>query len=97
MRVNIYSQEFTPEFAIVSKHGVNAKGEAEEFKGIRIFLKSPEELHHTLDDVDRSAVTFWLPKSDHRVAEMAEMFYSICGELQHMRLQHMRVFTAPKA
>jgi len=58
MRVNIYAEELTSEFRIVKKKADTGK----IFLGVRFFLKSPKSLHHTEEDDDRSAVTFWGPK-----------------------------------
>lgn len=80
MRVNIYSQEFTDEIRVIAKEGENEKGERETFYGIRLYFKSTDVLHHTATDDDRSAVTFWLPKSIHNKAIMANTFYTI-GDL----------------
>lgn len=66
MRINIYSQELTNQIALVHKDGLNAEGEPETFYGVRFYLVSAETLHHTEKDDDRSAVTFWLPKSETR-------------------------------
>lgn len=57
MRINVYSQELTKEVTLVSK--TDERGNVHH--GVRIFFMSPEILHHTADDDDRSAVTFWLP------------------------------------
>lgn len=35
-----------------------------EHYGVRAYLASPELLHHTPDDDDRSAITFWVPEAD---------------------------------
>ncbi len=55
MRMNVYHEELTRETEVVettSKNGV-------KYYGFRIFLKSHPDLHHTEEDDDRSAVTFW--------------------------------------
>jgi hypothetical protein len=57
MRINVYSQELTKEVKLVEK--VSSDGKTHY--GIRLFLASPDILHHTPDDDDRSAVTFWVP------------------------------------
>lgn len=54
MRVNIYSEELTPRIEKVTKE---ANGIT--FHGVRFYLKSPAGLHHTAEDDDTSAVTFW--------------------------------------
>jgi hypothetical protein len=43
---------------------------------MRINVYSQELTHPPMDD-DRSAVTFWLPKSQHRREEMAQAFERI--------------------
>ena len=55
MRVNIYEEELTEEIELVWVEPRPDK----RFVGIRLFLKSPEALHHVSDDDDRSAVTIW--------------------------------------
>jgi hypothetical protein len=56
MRVNIYAEEITHEVSIAVK-AVNQK----LFYGVRLFLKSPKELHYGTSDDDRSAITLWVP------------------------------------
>lgn len=56
MRVNIYGEELTSEIEIIKK-----KEGDRTFVGIRFYLKSHPALHHTEDDNDQSAVTFWVP------------------------------------
>lgn len=58
MRLNIYQEEITNEVALVSKTTEAGR----TFYGARVFLASAPELHHTEDDDDRSAVTFWVGK-----------------------------------
>ena len=72
MRVHIYSQELTKEVGTVSKMAV---GTGITYHGVRIFLASPEILHHTPADDDRSAVTFWIPNCESfRPADLAKCF-----------------------
>lgn len=59
MRVNIYSQELTGEVAIISKESNTGL----TYSAVQFMLHSSEKLHHPPADDDRSAVTFWLPKS----------------------------------
>ncbi len=77
MRINVYSQELTTDVAIVAKSGINETGEPEQFYGVRLYLLSPEQLHHTIIDDDRSAITLWLPKSSHRRQDLANAFYEM--------------------
>jgi hypothetical protein len=59
MRLNIYSQELTPEIELVSKTADTGI----TYYGVRMYLASPDILHHTPDDDDRSAITFWIPNN----------------------------------
>jgi hypothetical protein len=59
MRLNIYSQEFTKEIELISKTADTGI----TYYGMRMYLASPVILHHTPDDDDRSAITFWLPNN----------------------------------
>jgi hypothetical protein len=59
MRINIYSQELTKEVKLVSKEADTGI----TYFGVRMYLASPDILHHTSDDDDRSAITFWLPNN----------------------------------
>lgn len=70
MRMNIYSQELTSEVKLVEKKS-NTKV---SYHGVQFFLHSSDKLHHPPMDDDRSAITFWLPKSDHRREELAKSF-----------------------
>ena len=53
-RFNVYSEELTYRVERVTKE---ANGQT--FHGVRFYLKSPPELHHSAEDDDTSAVTFW--------------------------------------
>lgn len=71
MRINVYSQEMTKEIALVSKTSDNGR----THYGLRIYLASPDILHHTPDDDDRSAVTFWIPNCGSFTArELGDLF-----------------------
>lgn len=59
MRMNIYSQELTSEVTLIEK--VAETGIT--YYGVRMYLASPSILHHTTDDDDRSAITFWIPNA----------------------------------
>lgn len=58
MRINVYAEELTEDVEIVEKKPDNVDV---TFYGIRFYLKSPESLHHSADDDDRSAITLWIP------------------------------------
>jgi hypothetical protein len=59
MRINVYSQELTKEVVLVSK----VADTGITYYGIRLYLASPDILHHTEEDDDRSAITFWIPNN----------------------------------
>ncbi len=62
MRVNVYSQELTDEISYIHK----AADTGVTYGAVRLFLHSTPRLHNTASDDDRSAITFWLPKSKER-------------------------------
>jgi hypothetical protein len=73
MRVNVYSQELTSEVIAVEK----TSNTGITYHAAQLVLHSSDRLHSPPDDDDRSAVTFWLPKSAHRREEMAKAFEEI--------------------
>jgi hypothetical protein len=81
MRINVYSQELTKEVTVVEK--VSDTGII--YYGIRMFLASSDLLHDTIDDDDRSAITFWVPtansftKTDlsHVFSDMAALAFQV--------------------
>jgi len=70
MRINVYSQELTDEVQIIEK--VSNTGLV--YSAVQFMLHSSERLHHPPADDDRSAVTFWLPKSEARRRELRVSF-----------------------
>ncbi|WP_424195467.1 hypothetical protein ACMYR3_06005 [Ampullimonas aquatilis] len=73
MRINVYSQELTSEvWPIVKQSNTGVT-----YHAAQLILHSSERLHHPPEDDDRSAVTFWLPKSPQRREEMAVAFERI--------------------
>ena len=73
MRINVYSQELTSEVIPVEK----ASNTGITYHAAQLVLHSSSMLHHPPADDDRSAITFWLPKSAHRREEMATAFEEI--------------------
>ena len=70
MRVNVYSQELTDEVNLIEKEAdTNIT-----YSAVQMMLHSSEKLHHKAGDDDRSAVTFWLPKTRSRREELAVAF-----------------------
>lgn len=90
MRVNVYTQELTSDCELVRKEGTNLRGENEVFYGIRLYLKSPSELHSTEIDDDRSAITFWLPRPNE---PMAKEFVEVIGDMAEMVTDHYNSLT----
>lgn len=70
MRVHIYSQELTDEVQLICKRADTGL----DYHGVQFILHSSDRLHHDVDDDDRSAVTFWLPRSESRRELMAQAF-----------------------
>jgi len=70
MRINVYSQELTDEVQVEEK--VSNTGLT--YTAIRLMLHSSEMLHHPPADDDRSAISFWLPKSAERRELLAKTF-----------------------
>lgn len=75
MRINVYSQELTTEVLLVAKRSNTGL----VYHAAQLILHSSERLHHPPNDDDRSAVTFWLPKSQERRERMAEAFEEIAS------------------
>lgn len=72
MRLNIYSQELILDDNRALEIVTQVSDTGVIYSGVRMFLHSSERLHDTPDDDDRSAITFWLPKSrDNRRALMS--------------------------
>jgi hypothetical protein len=59
MRINVYSQELTKEIEHVQKTADTGI----TYHAIRMYLASPDVLHHKPGDDDRSAITFWIPNA----------------------------------
>lgn len=70
MRINVYSQELTDEVVLVEK----PSNTGITYTAVQFILHSSEKLHHPPFDDDRSAVTFWLPKSVKRRERLAQAF-----------------------
>lgn len=78
MRINLYSQELTDEVELIETKADTGV----LYTAVRMYLHSTEKLHHTPDDDDRSAISFWLPKSNKRREELARAFERMA---QHVR------------
>ena len=75
MRINVYSQELTPEVLLVEK----PSNTGVTYHAAQLILHSSDRLHHPPSDDDRSAVTFWLPKSAERREQVAKAFEKIAA------------------
>ena len=75
MRINVYSQELTSEVIPIEKKSNTGV----TYHAAQLILHSSPKLHHPPEDDDRSAITFWLPKSKHRREEMAKAFEEIAA------------------
>ncbi len=70
MRINVYSQELTSEVHLINKKSNTGL----VYSAVQLMLHSSDKLHHPPEDDDRSAVTFWLPKSEGRRELLATLF-----------------------
>jgi hypothetical protein len=75
MRINVYSQELTDEVILIEKDSNTGV----VYNAAQLVLHSSPHLHHPPMDDDRSAVTFWLPKSEERREAMAKAFEKIAA------------------
>lgn len=73
MRINVYSQELTEETKLISK-GSNT---SIVYHAVQLILHSSNMLHHPPEDDDRSAVTFWLPRTKERRESLARAFEAL--------------------
>lgn len=78
MRINVYSQELTSEVVSIQKKSNTGL----VYSAVQVILHSSERLHHPPQDDDRSAVTFWLPKSPERREEFARTLERMAAEVR---------------
>lgn len=78
MRINVYSQELTSEVVLIEKESNTGL----VYSAVQMILHSSDKLHHPPEDDDRSAVTFWLPKSRSRRLELASTFRRMALEVE---------------
>jgi hypothetical protein len=83
MRINVYSQELTCETHTVEK--VSNTGLV--YSAVQLMLHSSPMLHHPPSDDDRSAVTFWLPKSADRREGLAQAFEEMASRVRAARAE----------
>lgn len=81
MRINVYSQELTSEVNTVEKKSNTGL----VYSAVQLTLHSSPMLHHPPQDDDRSAVTFWLPKSAERREQLAQAFEDMASKVRDAR------------
>lgn len=81
MRINVYSQELTSEVKTVEKESNTGL----VYSAVQMMLHSSPMLHHPPQDDDRSAVTFWLPKSRERREALAFTFEEMAAKVREAR------------
>lgn len=81
MRINVYSQELTDEVQTVEK----TSNTGLVYSAVQIMLHSSDRLHHPPHDDDRSAVTFWLPRSPERRESLASAFEEMARHIRFAR------------
>lgn len=93
MRINVYSQELitdddslheisgdlgAEEGACVAELVAPTESDTGAvYSAVRLYLHSSPRLHHPPGDDDRSAITFWLPKSSERREFLATSFENL--------------------
>jgi len=87
MRINVYSQELTDEVIHVEKQSNTGI----VYHAAQLVLHSSEKLHHPPADDDRSAVTFWLPRSARRREQMACAFERMAAIFREAPLEEVKV------
>jgi hypothetical protein len=81
MRINVYSQELTDEVIPIEK--VSNTGVV--YSAVQLVLHSSPLLHAPPLDDDRSAITFWLPRSASRREAVACAFERMAGMIRSAR------------
>jgi len=61
LRINVYAEELPTERAVERVSKTADTGTT--YFGARLYLQSPEALHDRDGDDDRSAITFWGPRT----------------------------------
>ena len=81
MRINVYSQELTDEVQLFEKESNTGL----VYSAVALMLHSSSLLHHPPKDDDRSAVTFWLPKSAERRESLAKAFEEMARRVREAK------------
>jgi len=80
MRVNVYNEEILLEYEFIEKR-VEETGKT--YFGWRVFLKSAPELHHTKEDDDRSAITFWFGTKERALNFLNKAYMDVLQEVSN--------------
>lgn len=89
MRINIYSQELITDDnqgPIIEAVEANSNTDT-VYSAVRLFLHSSDKLHHPPMDDDRSAITFWLPRSPERRERLANQFELMARMVRYARTE----------
>lgn len=78
MRINIYSQELTNEVITLEKKSNTGL----VYSAVQMVLHSSNMTHR---GTNRSAVTFWLPKSTERRIQLARTFEEMAYQVRHAK------------
>jgi hypothetical protein len=86
VRINVYSQELTNEYELVEKESNTGV----MYCGVRMFLASPDLLHFSEADDDRSAVTFWIPNAtSFSKDDLATLFRNMANAVDTVTRGHL--------
>lgn len=85
MRINVYAEELTNDCEIVTKTVTDDEFGTRTFYGIRVYLKSPPELHHSEEDDDRSAITFWTLQGGHNFWTLMDILDNLVSKAETAR------------
>lgn len=75
--IEIWERNGRPDYQEATNPFREVREEPVVYHAAQLMLHSSDRLHHPPFDDDRSAVTFWLPKSKARREEMAKAFEEI--------------------
>lgn len=85
MRVNVYSQELITdgELGVITVESSSKEADTGvQYAYVRQYLDGSSRLHDHDGDDDRSAITWWLPKSPQRREELAGQFEALAAHVR---------------
>lgn len=86
MRINVYSQELLLEETDRATETVEQTADTDVvYSGVRMFLHSSDRLHDRRFDDDRTAITFWLPKSKEKREQLAYLFEEMAMRVRNAK------------